>query len=440
MVGEWRSAPFAELCEHSAFGPRFGGELYATDGNVATLRTTDISADGRIDYDTMPLARLDLSRFQHHTLRTNDLVITRSGRIGTAALFNGFRLPVLPGAFLIRFRLKSDSAEPRFYRYFFNSPAGQGLLTSIATGSVQQNLNITSVHGLAVPVPPLSEQRAIADILSTLDDKIELNRRMNETLEAMARALFESWFVNFDPVRANAEGRDPGLPKPVADLFPDSFEDSELGEIPHGWGVRGLDEIARFLNGLALQRYPPKDGRSLPVIKIAQLRAGNTTGADAASADLDSDYIVEDGDVLFSWSGSLECVLWAGGIGALNQHLFKVTSTEFPKWFCYFWTHQHLADFRHIAAAKATTMGHIQRHHLSDAKVVVPCTKTLRAASDVFSPVVQRVIIARIESRILAALRDALLPKLISGELRIRARQTPDDEGTMTQPARKRNR
>jgi type I restriction enzyme S subunit len=155
------------------------------------------------------------------------------------------------------------------------------------------------------------------------------------------------------------------------------------------------------------------------VIKIAQLRAGDTSGADAANADLDPDYVVEDGDVLFSWSGSLECVLWTGGRGALNQHLFKVTSTEFPKWFYYFWIHQHLADFRHIAAGKTTTMGHIQRHHLSDAKVVVPGTATLQAASSALSPLVQRVIATRVESRTLAALRDTLLPKLISGELRV---------------------
>ena len=124
-AGKWRSTGFRELCEHSAFGPRFAGELYATDGNVATLRTTDISVDGRIEYETMPLARLDLSKFRQHMLQPNDLVITRSGRIGTAALFEGFPLPVLPGAFLIRFRLKNDLADPRFYRYFFNSPAGR---------------------------------------------------------------------------------------------------------------------------------------------------------------------------------------------------------------------------------------------------------------------------------------------------------------------------
>jgi type I restriction enzyme S subunit len=264
------------------------------------------------------------------------------------------------------------------------------------------------------------EQRAIAHTLGTLDDKIELNRRINETLEATARALFKSWFVDFDPVRAKAEGRNPGLPAPFADLFPDSFEDSALGEIPKGWEVRSLDKIARFMNGLALQKYPPMDGRSLPVIKIAELRAGSIEGADAASADLEPEYIVQDGDVLFSWSGSLECVLWAGGTGALNQHLFKVTSAEYPKWLYYLWIHQHIEDFRHIAAGKATTMGHIQRHHLSDAKVVLPPSGLLPALDVLAGPLTDGLWRRRVQSRTLASLRDTLLPKLISGELRLK--------------------
>ena len=435
-------------------------------------------------------------------------------------------------------------------------------------------------------VPPLPEQRAIACILGTLDDKIELNRRMSETLEQMARALFKAWFIDFDPVRRNmARARGQNQPSPpaplpggegrghyrggydfaglvekaralrkkqtsaealfwelvrdrrfmglkfrrqhqlgdyVADfycheyrlvieldgdihavkrkkdhkrdtwmqsqgfkvlrfkneqllddpesvltaiahtveelpspfgrragdegvvaalpspsgrragdedviggaafdhLFPDRLVPSELGEIPEGWEVKSLDQIARFLNGLALQKYPPADGRSLPVIKIAQLRAGNTEGADRASADIDPDYIVQDGDILFSWSGSLECQLWAGGPGALNQHLFKVTSEQYPRWLCYLGIHQHLDDFRHIAAGKATTMGHIQRHHLSAAKLAVPPEPLLHAMNAVAEPIIEATWRLAVQSRTLAALRDALLPKLISGELRVK--------------------
>lgn len=280
-------------------------------------------------------------------------------------------------------------------------------------------LNSEELNALKIELPPLAEQQEIARVLGALDDSVELNRRMNETLEGVARALFMSWFVDFEPVRAKAEGRDPGLPQPIADIFPDRFENSELGEIPAGWAVRGLDAIARFLNGLALQRFPPTDRRFLPVIKIAQLRAGNTAGADVASADLDADYIVEDGDVLFSWSGSLECVLWSGGRGALNQHLFKVTSNAYPKWLYYFWIHEHLADFRAVAAGKATTMGHIQRHHLSEARVVVAPARALAALDPFIGPLLESTWRRAVQSRTLAAIRDALLPKLISGELRV---------------------
>jgi len=310
----------------------------------------------------------------------------------------------------------NDEADTRFLMYSLAATDISGYLT----GSTMPKLTQGNMNRIPLLAPPLPEQRAIAHILGTLDDKIELNRRMSETLERQARALFKSWFVDFDPVRAKMEGRDPGLPQPLADLFPARLVDSELGEIPEGWEVKNLDEIARFLNGLALQKYPPVGDRSLPVIKIAQLRAGNTAGSDRASADLDADYIVQDGNILFSWSGSLECVLWAGGEGALNQHLFKVISATYPRWLCYLGVHEHLDDFRHIAAGKATTMGHIQRHHLSDAKLALPNGQLLRAMSQHFEPIVESIWRRDVESRTLAALRDALLPKLISGELRVK--------------------
>ncbi len=309
---------------------------------------------------------------------------------------------------------------PDFLYWLFRWQEFNRELVTSASGTKILHTAPSRIEAFRFDLPSREEQRAIAHILGTLDDKIELNRRMNETLEAMARALFKSWFVDFDPVRAKADGRDPGLPKHFADLFPDSFEDSELGEIPRGWEVKPLDEMARFLNGLALQKYPPIGERSLPVIKIAQLRAGTIEGADRASADLEPAYVVQNGDILFSWSGSLECVLWAAGPGALNQHLFKVTSDEYPKWLCFLGIHYHLEDFRHIAAGKATTMGHIQRHHLSDAKLAIPSPALLTALDVIFSPIVESTWRRTVEARTLAVLRDALLPRLISGELRTR--------------------
>jgi type I restriction enzyme, S subunit len=423
-ASEWAPIRLGDVCTKIGSGatPRGGSDVYLQDGSYALIRSQNVYNDG---FHHDGLAFIDekhAAELENVEVLDGDVLLNITGdSVARACQVDPRVLPARVNQHVAIIRPDRGKLAPRFLRYVLVSPEMQTKLLSWAgSGGTRNALTKGMIESFDVLAPrEVPEQRAIAHILGTLDDKIELNRRMNETLEATARALFKSWFVDFDPVRAKAEGRDPGLPKPLADLFPESFEDSELGEIPKGWEVRGLDEIARFLNGLALQKYPPKDGRSLPVIKIAQLRAGGTSGADAANADLDPDYVVEDGDVLFSWSGSLECVLWTGGRGALNQHLFKVTSTEFPKWFYYLWIHQHLAGFRHIAAGKATTMGHIQRHHLSDAKVVVPGTATLQAASSALSPLVLRVITTRIESRTLAALRDTLLPKLISGELRV---------------------
>ena len=296
-------------------------------------------------------------------------------------------------------------------------------LLTAATGSTFPNVSASQIASIPYPDLNVEEQRAIAHVLGTLDDKIELNRRMNETLEDMARALFKSWFVDFEPVRAKMEGRwrrgesVPGLPAEHYDLFPHRLVPSELGEIPEGWAVKPLDSIADFLNGLALQKYPAGDGPKLPVIKIAQLRAGHTSSADVASADIPGIYVVRDGDVLFSWSGSLELTVWVGGDGALNQHLFKVTSQSYPKWLFYNWIQEHLQWFRAIAADKATTMGHIRRQHLGEALVVVPKPAILEAMDAQMRPLLDIGLAMRRESRAIATQRDVLLPELVSGSM-----------------------
>ncbi len=442
MAGEWRECALGELIDvkHGfAFPGEFihdkpRGDVLLTPGNFAIgggfkddkLKYYDgpVPDDFVLAEGDLLVTMTDLSK-QSDTLGYPAFVPSRSD--GRRYLHNQ-RL----GKVLVKDKLGIDT---KYLHYLLCSTGYRHEVLASATGTTVKHTSPERIQRFRFARPLLPEQRAIAHILGTLDDKIELNRRMSETLEAMARALFKSWFVDFDPVRAKlalskaeeAEGRPstgsgqalPGLPQPLADLFPARFVDSELGEIPEGWEVKSLDEIARFLNGLALQKFPAVDGASLPVIKIAQLRAGNSVGADRASASIDPDFIVADGDILFSWSGSLECVLWAGGPGALNQHLFKVTSTQYPRWLCYLGVHAHLDDFRHIAAGKATTMGHIQRHHLSDAKVVVPLAALLEAMSEQLDPLIESLWKRERESRTLAALRDALLPRLISGELRI---------------------
>ena len=282
------------------------------------------------------------------------------------------------------------------------------------SGSAQPSLNRNFIYPIPIRVPKPTEQKAIAAVLGALDDKAELNRRMNATLEAMAQALFQSWFVDFDLCK----GTDPLSAVEFRKLYPTELLETLEGAMPKGWKTRSLDEMAVYLNGLALQKFPAKDGPTLRVIKIAQLRKGDTQGADKCGAGIPTDYIIQDGDVLFSWSGSLEVELWCGGTGALNQHLFKVTSQEFPKWFYYLWTRHHLETFRRIAASKATTMGHIQRRHLTDAKVLIPSPKLLEAMTAIMEPLIDKIIANRIQSRTLAELRDTLLPKLLSGEVK----------------------
>jgi type I restriction enzyme S subunit len=178
-----------------------------------------------------------------------------------------------------------------------------------------------------------------------------------------------------------------------------------------------------------MQKFPPESNEQyLPVIKIAQLRAGDISGADRASSRLKPDYIVRDGDVLFSWSGSLEVELWCGGDGALNQHLFKVTSSEVPKWFYYLATKQFLPAFREIAAHKATTMGHIQRGHLAGARVAMPAPEVLEELSPLMEPLLERRVNGALQARELAAIRDSLLPRLISGKLPVKEARDQIDE------------
>lgn len=305
---------------------------------------------------------------------------------------------------------------------YYNLSARQKELKNLgASGSALPILNKGDFSKVPILLPPLPTQERIADILGTLDDKIELNRQMNRTLEAMARAIFKSWFMDFDPVTAKMEGRDYPLPAEVMALFPDELVESELGLIPKGWKVKPLDNIAKFMNGYAMQKYPPKEGEnSLPVIKIRELRAGAPDdNSNHASLDIPEKYIIKDGDVLFSWSGSLLVTIWTGGEGALNQHLFKVSSNKYPKWFYYLWTDHHLNEFQRIAADKATTMGHIKRDHLSKALTLLPDEKVMIEGNKVLIPIIDKIIANSLESQALEKMRDIILPKLMSGKMEV---------------------
>jgi type I restriction enzyme S subunit len=388
------------------------------------LVTAKIVKSGRIEPPTEYIAEDDYDAWMRRGIpEVGDVLVTTEAPLGEVAQITDARIALAQRLIALRGRL--DMLDNDYLKYLMQSEPIQSQLAARASGSTVKGIKQSELRKVMLRFPPLDEQRRIAHILGTLDDKIELNRRMNATLEGIARALFQSWFVDFDPVRAKANGEPEdaicnrlGLTPDILALFPDTFQDSELGEIPAGWEVKPLDKIATYLNGLALQKYPAEeDAEYLPVIKIAQLRAGHTVNANRASLDVPAQHVIEDGDVLFSWSGSLEVEIWCGGRGALNQHLFKVSSDKYPKWFYYFWTRHHLPAFRGIAANKATTMGHIQRKHLTEALACVPSKDLLNQASMKMSPIVEKIIACNTESKSLAATRDTLLPRLLSGEL-----------------------
>jgi type I restriction enzyme, S subunit len=311
--------------------------------------------------------------------------------------------------------IASSDNDPLFI--YYNLSARKEEIRGSASGSAQPILNKSAFGRMKIDLPRLHEQRAIAATLGALDDKIELNRKVNATLEAMARALFRDWYVDFGPTRAKMAGREPYLSPDLWSLFPDRLDDEGK---PEGWEKKPLDEIADFLNGLALQKFPGEgEADSLPVIKIAELRNGITANSNRASRKVPSQYVIKDGDFLFSWSGSLLAKFWTGSEGALNQHLFKVTSDRYPAWFFSEWVQHHLEEFQIIAASKATTMGHIQRGHLKAAMTICPPDNTIAKLGEVIAPLIDRIVRNELESRTLAQTRDLLLPRLMSGELRV---------------------
>ena len=276
-------------------------------------------------------------------------------------------------------------------------------LKNMSQGTSTKFLTVTILNSFSVQLPSISDQRRIASILSSLDRKIELNNKINADLEEMAQAIFKNWFVDFEPFK---DGK---------------FVDSELGMIPEGWKVGRLTEIASYMNGLAMQKFPPENNEdSLPVLKIKELGQGFCgTDSDRCSCNIKDECKIHNGDVIFSWSGTLLVDVWCGGDCGLNQHLFKVTSKDYPKWFYYYWTKHHLQEFIHIAKDKAVTMGHIKRGHLEEALVAIPDNDSMDKAHDLFEPILSKMISLRMENSRLSLLRDTLLPRLMSGEIEI---------------------
>ena len=289
--------------------------------------------------------------------------------------------------------------------YYLSTHVFQSFITNhIDSQSAQPNISSTTIGKYPIKVPSIKVQKQIASILSSLDDKIEVNRKINENLEQQAQALFKSWFVDFEPFKDG------------------EFVESELGMIPKGWRVESLSSIADYINGLAMQKYRPEEvEKGLPVLKIKELGQGSVDeNSELCSPSLIGEkYIINDGDIIFSWSGTLMVKVWCGGKCGLNQHLFVVVPKDYQKWFVYQWTKYHLDNFIRIAKDKAVTMGHIKRGELDKAKVIIPDSDNLTRIDALMDPIFNQIISNEIESRRLATLRDTLLPKLMSGELKV---------------------
>jgi|LDZT01.1.fsa_nt_gi type I restriction enzyme S subunit len=309
-----------------------------------------------------------------------------------------------------------EKVNPLYLKYYLLNPnSKRRIKQGYASGSALPRITLKDLKQFKVDLKPIPEQDKIASILSSIDDKIELNNQINKNLEELAQTIFQHWFVDFEFPGKNGE--------PYKSSGGEMIE-SELGQIPKGWEVLSLTKVADFLNGLAMQKYPPENIENsdlcLPVLKIKELKNGKTTNeSDKCSIRIDSKYIVNNGDIIFSWSGSLEVKIWCGDKAGLNQHLFKVTSESYPKWFYYFWVKYHIEEFRRIAKDKTTTMGHIRRQDLNNAKVLDPGNDFLDKYGKIINDLLDLYINNEEEVKLLTKLRDVLLPKLMSGEIRV---------------------
>jgi type I restriction enzyme S subunit len=319
------------------------------------------------------------------------------------------------------YALVPDREKVGPYFLFYSIKLLDSFFQKIAHGAIFNTVIGSGLRETDINLPPSPPNAALPVFFPPWMTKSNSTSQTNATLEAIAQAIFKEWFVNFNfpPTSTGSVGEAANqgpLPELVEGKGP--MHESELGPIPVGWRVLPLDEIAEFLNGLALQKYSAENDQDyLPVIKIRELRNGITNSTDRANKNIPSNYIIKDGDLLFSWSGSLEVKFWVGGEGALNQHLFKASSTDYPSWFCYFWLLYHLNEFRNIAADKATTMGHIKRGHLSETLCLIP--DSLERMNEIVGPIIEQLINNEKEIITLAQIRDALLPKLMRGEIEV---------------------
>jgi type I restriction enzyme, S subunit len=419
MSSEWKKERLSVLCEQIADCPH-STPLWTESGELV-LRSTNIR-NGRLDLSAKSYT--DEVHFEQRSrrarLRGGDLVITREAPMGEVCLIpNGLRCCL--GQRMVMLRPDAKKCDSRFLLYSIQSEAVQHeIKVNEGTGSTVSNLQIPLLEALPIPLPPLAEQKAIAAVLGALDDKIELNRRMNATLESMARALFQSWFVDFDPVRAKLDGRQPaGLDPATAALFPNEFEDSELGHIPKGWTAGKLGDIAtNSRRGV----HPSEIAPNTPYIALEHMpRRCIALGDWHDSAEVASGKSgFKKGEILFRKLRPYFHKVGVAPFDGVCSTDILVLAPKTPEWFGFLLGHvssDELVNFTDLAST-GTKMPRTNWSDISSFKVVLPPESVAAAFNTLIQPMVELIVANLHETRTLAALRDALLPKLLSGELR----------------------
>jgi type I restriction enzyme S subunit len=409
------------------FGSRMKSDLYVSDG-VPIIRGNNISDTRELVGEFVFVSPETADGLRSSNVFPDDLVFPHRGAIGQVGIVprNGERRYVLSTS-LMKLTCDRSQVDPKYVFYFFRSPHGRHELlkhaSTVGTPGIGQPLS--SLRSIALPIPSLPEQRAIAHILGTLDDKIELNRRMNEALEAIARALFKSWFVDFDPVRAKAQGCDPGLPQPLADLFPDSFEDSELGEIPRGWEVKMLSDLCSTQYGYTASAVDepvgPKFLRVTDINKRNWIEWGDVPHC-AIEPDARASYTLQVGDLVVArMADPGKSAIIEDEIDAVfASYLVRLTTPSLAhSYYVYGFLKSDLYAEYSEGAKSGSVQANMNAKVIVGASLVVPPKGLMEHFFRVVLPLRQRLVTNVCESRTLAALRDTLLPKLISGELRV---------------------
>ena len=390
--------------------PKGGNTVYENSG-IAFIRSQNVLD---MSFSTQNLAYItneQANKLNNVIVESNDILLNITGdSIARCTIVSDELLPARVNQHVSIIRcISPDYANYVCYYLQFLKPY---LLQICKVGGTRNALTKEAIENL--PIVIQEEYKKIGKLLSTIDQKIALNNQINEELEAMAKTLYDYWFVQFDFPDENGKPYKSSGGKMV-------YNDQLKREIPEGWGVDSLWNIATFYNGLAMQKFRPasETDESLPVIKIREMFSGFSKDTEKASTAIPKEAIIEAGDILFSWSATLEVILWGGEKGALNQHIFKVTSEKYPKSFIYNELRSYLKVFKTIAELRKTTMGHITQDHLKQAMIIVPPNDLIDEIHNRISPILKQQLDLKQQNQELTQLRDWLLPMLMNGQARV---------------------